>query len=203
MNENLTGTNASDFNPNTMKACRVCGEAIAKEAKVCPHCGAKNKKPIFKRVSTYVIIAIILIAGYFILSAMSSVNMYELSDDAYIMSKEEYKDNCQEMSYDDLARNAENMVGEKVKFTGEVFQVIFEGESFDSEYFIAVTKDEELDLYDDNVHVYYDSSSGGRILDEDIVTFYGEVTGLYTYESTAGMTFTIPEVNAVYIDIED
>lgn len=24
--------------------CRTCGESIAKDAKVCPHCGAKNKK---------------------------------------------------------------------------------------------------------------------------------------------------------------
>ena len=27
-----------------MKNCKVCGEPIAKSAKVCPHCGAKNKK---------------------------------------------------------------------------------------------------------------------------------------------------------------
>ena len=25
--------------------CKHCGEMIAKSAKTCPHCGAKNKKP--------------------------------------------------------------------------------------------------------------------------------------------------------------
>lgn len=28
-----------------MITCKTCGEEIAKSAKVCPHCGAKNKKP--------------------------------------------------------------------------------------------------------------------------------------------------------------
>lgn len=27
-----------------MKTCKACGAEIAKSAKVCPHCGAKNKK---------------------------------------------------------------------------------------------------------------------------------------------------------------
>lgn len=29
--------------------CRVCGTEIAKSAKSCPQCGAKNKKPIYKK----------------------------------------------------------------------------------------------------------------------------------------------------------
>ncbi|MGN0567777.1 MAG: zinc-ribbon domain-containing protein, partial [Acutalibacteraceae bacterium] len=29
--------------------CKFCGAAISKEEKTCPNCGAKNKKPIFKR----------------------------------------------------------------------------------------------------------------------------------------------------------
>ena len=29
--------------------CKACGEEIAKKAKKCPHCGAKNKKPFFKK----------------------------------------------------------------------------------------------------------------------------------------------------------
>ena len=29
-----------------MIKCKTCGEEIAKSAKVCPHCGAKNKKPL-------------------------------------------------------------------------------------------------------------------------------------------------------------
>ena len=29
--------------------CKVCGHELAKSAKVCPNCGAKNKKPFYKR----------------------------------------------------------------------------------------------------------------------------------------------------------
>ncbi len=31
-----------------MKKCKVCGENIAKSAKTCPHCGAKNKPGAFR-----------------------------------------------------------------------------------------------------------------------------------------------------------
>ena len=31
--------------------CKVCGGKMAKNAKACPHCGAPNKKPLYKRAS--------------------------------------------------------------------------------------------------------------------------------------------------------
>ena len=34
---------------NKIKQCKVCGKDIATSAKVCPYCGAKNKKPIYMR----------------------------------------------------------------------------------------------------------------------------------------------------------
>ena len=30
--------------------CKHCGEEIATGAKVCPKCGGKNKKPIYKQI---------------------------------------------------------------------------------------------------------------------------------------------------------
>ncbi len=32
-----------------MKNCSTCNAEIASSAKTCPNCGAKNKKPIYKR----------------------------------------------------------------------------------------------------------------------------------------------------------
>ena len=32
-----------------MTVCKTCGKEMAKSAKACPSCGAKNKKPLFKR----------------------------------------------------------------------------------------------------------------------------------------------------------
>lgn len=40
--------------------CKSCGEQIAKSAKSCPHCGAKNKKPFYKRWWFWLIIVTIV-----------------------------------------------------------------------------------------------------------------------------------------------
>ena len=32
-----------------LKTCPVCGKEMAAGAKACPSCGAKNKKPIYRR----------------------------------------------------------------------------------------------------------------------------------------------------------
>ena len=42
--------------------CKSCGKEIDKNAKTCPGCGAKNKKPIYKKVWFWIIILIIIIA---------------------------------------------------------------------------------------------------------------------------------------------
>ena len=53
------------FDPKKNKLCKSCGKVIAKKAKVCPYCGVKNKKPIFKRVWFWLLI-IVVIAIFFI-----------------------------------------------------------------------------------------------------------------------------------------
>jgi len=44
-----------------MKPCKTCGQMIAKKAKKCPHCGAKNKKPIYKRFWFWLLSVILII----------------------------------------------------------------------------------------------------------------------------------------------
>lgn len=45
-----------------MVLCRNCNTPIAKNAKICPSCGAKNKKPFFKRW-WFVLLVVILVLG--------------------------------------------------------------------------------------------------------------------------------------------
>lgn len=42
--------------------CKACGKEVAKSAKICPHCGAKNKKghPVLIGVLVVVVLAIII-----------------------------------------------------------------------------------------------------------------------------------------------
>ena len=46
-----------------MKKCKACSKEIATNAKSCPGCGAKNKKPIYKRVWFWVVAAIIVVGA--------------------------------------------------------------------------------------------------------------------------------------------
>lgn len=46
-----------------MTNCKSCGKEIAKSAKVCPHCGAKNKKPIYKKWWFIFLIVVVLLVA--------------------------------------------------------------------------------------------------------------------------------------------
>ena|GEM_PF-1747664 len=48
---------------NKMVVCKSCNTPILKKAKICPNCGVKNKKPIYKRV-WFIILVIILVLAF-------------------------------------------------------------------------------------------------------------------------------------------
>ena len=45
-----------------MVACKSCGNEMASSAKACPNCGAKNKKPVFKKWWFWALFVIVVIA---------------------------------------------------------------------------------------------------------------------------------------------
>ena len=45
-----------------MISCKHCGAEIAANAPVCPHCGGKNKKPLYKR-PWFLVLAVLVILG--------------------------------------------------------------------------------------------------------------------------------------------
>lgn len=45
---------------NTLKKCDSCGAEIALSAKSCPQCGAKNKKPFYKKWWFWVIVVVVI-----------------------------------------------------------------------------------------------------------------------------------------------
>lgn len=50
-------------NNKNLKLCKVCEKEIAKNAKVCPHCGAKIKKAFYKKPWFIVLAIIVVIAA--------------------------------------------------------------------------------------------------------------------------------------------
>lgn len=113
----------------------------------------------------------------------------------------EYKKNCKTYDYKTIFRYAEDYKGKEVKFTGKVVQVI-ESDTMPS-YRINVTKD-KWGYYDDTIYVSFFDMDGNtpRILEDDIVTVYGTLSGTYTYETVLGASVTIPSMLALYIDIK-
>ena len=57
----------------------------------------------------------------------------------------------------------------------------------------------EYGFWDDLVWVNYE---GERLLQDDIVTFIGEVKGRYSYTTVLGATVTVPEITALVLSLE-
>lgn len=113
-------------------------------------------------------------------------------------SKAQYKESCKSISYEKLSRYPDKYQGERVKFTGKVIQVLEDGMGVTLR--VEVTEG-SYGIWDDAMMVYFENQSGGRILEDDIVTFYGESTGIYTYESVLGAEISVPSVYAKYLSV--
>lgn len=179
---------------NKMKTCKHCGAEIAKSAKVCPVCGGKNKKPIFKRVWFWILVVLIL------LLALGGGATHKLSDDAGNMSEKDFKAACETYDYKDIMRDADSYVGKKIKVTGRVNQVVTESDdgSGESRYKVATGEDG----YDDDILLYFKRGDTPKLLEDDIVTIYGEVSGTESYTSIFGESITVPVITGAYVDID-
>lgn len=115
------------------------------------------------------------------------------------MSEGKYKKSCKSISYDKLARDPDTYMAERVKFKGRIVQVMEDDDMVTLR--VNVTND-GYGYYDDTVYVYYSYDEGeSKLLEDDIITFYGISMGLYTYESVMGASITIPCVISSYIDL--
>lgn len=117
------------------------------------------------------------------------------------MSPEEiaatFKAECAVVSYDEVARNPDQYKDKKVKFTGEVIQVMEDS----GIYTLRVNVTQTSWGYDDTIMVYYIASEGSpRILEDDVITLYGTMGGMTSYESVLGATITLPILYAQYVE---
>lgn len=104
------------------------------------------------------------------------------------MTREAVELMARSISYDDLFRYNEKYVGEIVKFSGKVVQVVESG--------LRVS----MGLYgwDDVVFVRY---QGARLREGDHIFVYGKVRGLVTYRTVLGTLVTIPDIDVLYLDL--
>ena len=98
------------------------------------------------------------------------------------------------ITYDQLARNPNDYIGEKIKFKGKVIQLIEDTDEIQIR--LAVNSD-----YDTILFCSYDPSIvSSRVLEDDIITVYGTSVGTISYQSTMGGQITIPAALVDKID---
>lgn len=110
------------------------------------------------------------------------------------LSPDQIKQSAVTASYDDLARYNEQYVGKVVTVQGKVLQV---QNLYGDTYVLRVGTGGTFNS-DDVVWINY---AGQRVLEGDEVEVWGKVTGLSDYTAVLGNEITIPEIDALILDV--
>lgn len=205
---------------NKMTMCKHCGAEIAASAKVCPHCGGKNKPPIYKRwwfIAIIVLIVLSAIGGSGSSSnssassskATSKASASTASSVASVapeISEDDYKAECQTVDYKELCRYPEKYEGTKIVVKVKVSQIIDANFSGSEKAWRTYTDNSGYGFYADDEYYMLDKRGGDavKILDDDIIVVYGEFTGLE--KITRALTSTtdeLPRIEVKYADLAE
>lgn len=203
-----------------MTTCKHCGAEIASSAKACPQCGGKNKPPIYKRwwfIAIIVLIVLSAIGGSGSGSdssassskATSKASTSTASSVASVVpeiSEDDYKAECQTVDYKELCRYPEKYEGTKIVVKVKVSQIIDANFSGSEKAWRTYTDNSGYGFYADDEYYMLDKRGDDavKILDDDIITVYGEFTGLE--KITRALTSTtdeLPRIEVKYADLVD
>lgn len=108
--------------------------------------------------------------------------------------KVEYINSCLEYEYAQINRSPDTYMGKLAKFTGKVVQV----EELWKSRILRV----EVDAHGNVIYVRARDRDEGesRILENDFIEIYGELTGIKTYKALLGNKVSIPSIEAKYIN---
>ena len=119
-------------------------------------------------------------------------------------AKDGFKKACGSYKYKEIFRNPDKYLSKKAKITGEVIQVLEQSENGVDYWVLRVnmTKD-KYGYYDDTILIMIEKSAiNGRIIEDDIFTFYGLLSEPVTYETIFGASETVPSMLAYYGDLK-
>jgi RNA polymerase subunit RPABC4/transcription elongation factor Spt4 len=199
-----------------MTTCKHCGAEIAASAKVCPHCGGKNKPPIYKRWWFIAIIVLIVLSAIGGSSSSSDGSASSITTKASAstassaasvvpeISEDDYKAECQTVDYKELCRYPEKYEGTKIVVKVKVSQIIDANFSGSEKAWRTYTDNSGYGFYADDEYYMLDKRGGDavKILDDDIINVYGEFTGLE--KITRALTSTtdeLPRIEVKYADL--
>jgi hypothetical protein len=121
-----------------------------------------------------------------------------------VESEDEYRQSCETVNYKDLARNPDDYKGKRLAVTIEINQVLTEGIFTSGGY--AGYEDYDItgdSFYQKEWYIDYTVEDGAsKILEDDVITFYGEFAGTEEMERLlTGEKVYIPELTAKYYDL--
>lgn len=191
-----------------LKNCKVCHNVIAKNAKFCPHCGAKNKKNNWW-VGVIIIVVLVAVINTIYKAGTDQTSNNSQTEDSRKrdstasvtekpITKEEFIDSCVEFVYREVERDPDAYKDKNTKIKGKVVQVV---ESFGTTTLRVATASNG---YEDVWYVTYKPASGEkRILEDDTITVYGVCSGIKSYMGLLGNQVTVPAMKASYIDVKE
>lgn len=120
----------------------------------------------------------------------------------------EFKDSCDTIDFKTLSRNPDKYKGNNYKFTGEVIQVQESswGDSVDLRINITKKEYEYIDdvNWTDTIYATVEIPDGeDKILENDILTFWGTCDGNYTYKSVLGSSISLPKISIKYYELNE
>ena len=182
---------SNEMQGNTnMIPCPICGKPIAKKAKKCPHCGAKMKKPIYKRVWFIILCVIVLIGIIGTVAGGGGDETAPASNDngGEVAATEEVE--IEYTAYDVSELNADleaNAVNAKDKYCDQYVALTGKLESIDSDgsYISLTDPNDEWDIVGVTCYIMDDSqlekvkkaSTGDVLTVKGKITDVGEVLG--------------------------
>lgn len=122
-------------------------------------------------------------------------------------TEDEYKSLCENFDYKTIARSPDDYIGKKIYGTGEIIQVIDEDYEM-ATFRINVTpimnyNNTEVLYYTDTVlAVLYNYDMNNRLLEDDVIDFWGIAAGNYTYETVLGSSSTVPLIQIDYFTLK-
>lgn len=202
--------------------CRKCGQVVPDEDKFCASCGEskenngteapepdgkKRKKPKKEKSKTqkmtsnigWGIFGLFLFVGIFGGDSTPPYTPPTYSATELV----DYKNACETYDYQTIFRDSGQYIGKKATFTGKVVQAQYSGSKVILRVNVTVSESSfgTYVSYSDTIWVsYYPAANESRILEDDIITIYGELTGTYSYTSVLGGEITIPSIQAVIIE---
>lgn len=133
------------------------------------------------------------------------------TEDPKVVEKN-FKKSCESIDFKTLSRNPDKYKGKNYVFTGEVIQVsesdILFSDSKQADLRINVTKEEfeyiDEVIWTDTIYATVEiPDSADRILEDDIITFWGTCDGNYKYTSVLGNSVSLPKIDIEYYEISN